>query len=108
MGQWWAERDALREVLVDMGRCEPPKRTFLASEIERGWVVLDNALEKIGLADGWVEEYLVVRRRFWRTLYVPPSGIGRVREGAVVLNVPGRWISTMGWGKPRSGVASAG
>jgi hypothetical protein len=105
MPDWWATSDALRDVLVDMGRMEPPQRKFELADIQPGWLVYDDERELIGRVDGLVDRYLVVRRKFgrfylWVRLYVPETGLGEAHEGVVLLNVPRAWIGGMGWDRP--------
>lgn len=105
MPDWWAISDALRDVLVEQGRLPPPRRTFRLEEIEPGWLVYDNALERVGRVDGLEGEFVIVRRSFrrvytWRRLYVPRSAIAEAHERYVVLNVPRSWIQSMGWTNP--------
>ena len=102
----WIEREPLREILVAMGKIPPPKRRFSLLEISIGWRVFGNDRELVGRVSGHVDEYLVVERvfhghflSFWR-MYVPASAIAQTREGAVLLNVPRKWVGSMGWNRP--------
>lgn len=101
--EWWATSDALRDVLVEIGRAAPAQRVFAISEIGPGWVVLDNEEVRVGMAGGWVigrdEAFLVVRRNWHRTVYVPTSAIACVHDGTVSLNVPLDWVASMDWTK---------
>jgi hypothetical protein len=107
MPDWWADSDALRDMLVESGRMTAPRRTFELHEIRPGWPVYDSDREPIGSVLGLVDRYLVVGRhplwRYWLTrLYVPESAIGEAHEGVVILNVPEEWLASMGWQrKPR-------
>ncbi len=102
--EWWITSDALRDVLVETGRAEPPQRVFAVPDVRRGWPVLDNEQVRIGTVEGWAfgtdEACLMVRRTFRKTLFVPTSAIGAVHEGNVILNVPREWIASMDWSKP--------
>jgi len=105
MPEWWANSDALRDVLVMMGRLPPPQRRFELSEIEPGWLVFDNERERIGRVTGQVDGYLVVQRYFhgvyvWLRLYVPPTYIGEAHEGAILLSIRRDWVAVMDWGHP--------
>jgi hypothetical protein len=105
MPDWWARSDALRDVLVEIGRMPPPQRKFDLSEIQKGWLVFDRDLDPIGRVDGVVGRYLTVRRSYrgvylWQRLYVPETAIGETHEGAVLLNIPRVWVRDMGWGRP--------
>ena len=105
MPDWWAHSDALRDLLVDMGRLPPPQRKFAFEEIRPGWLVYDNRLEPIGRVCGQLDRYIVVQRSFhgfylWLRLYIPADAIGRAREEAVLLNISRDWIGAMGWNRP--------
>jgi hypothetical protein len=105
MPEWWARSDALRDVLVEIGRLPPPQRKFDLSEIQSGWLVFDRELEPVGRVEGLVGRYVIVRRSYWRfylwqRLYVPETAIGETHQGAVLLNIPRPWIGSMGWGHP--------
>jgi len=105
MPEWWARSDALRDVLVEIGRLPPPQRKFDLSEIQPGWRVFDRELEPVGRVDGVLGRYVTVRRSLWgvylwQRLYVPETAIGETHEGAVMLNIPRAWVRDMGWGHP--------
>ena len=104
MPEWWARSDALRDVLVEIGRIPPPQRRFDLTEIGPGWLVLDRDNETIGRVEAVVGRYVTVRRArwvyLWQRLYFPETAIGETHEGAIVLNVPRAWIRDMGWGNP--------
>lgn len=105
MPEWWANSDALRDVLVQTGRMSPPQRKFDLREIKPGWLVFDNNRERIGRVTGQIEDHLIVQRRIgrvylWLRLYVPPTAIGEAHEGSVLLNVSKDWIGSMDWGRP--------
>ncbi len=105
MPDWWVQSDALRDMLVDMGRMPPPRRRFDLQEIEPGWLVYDTELERIGRVLGQIDGYLVVQRRFgrlyvWLRLYIPATAIGGARQGSVFLNVSRSWLGGMGWNHP--------
>jgi hypothetical protein len=81
MPEWWARSDALRDVLVEIGRLPPPQRKFDLSEIQPGWRVFDRELEPVGRVDGVLGRYVTVRRSFWgvylwQRLYLPETAIG--------------------------------
>jgi hypothetical protein len=93
--------DALEEVLIEEGRLPAPRRAFSLGDIEPGWEVLGNTEEWIGTVELVEEECIVVRRGlFSPKVYVPLSAVGQVRDGSVILNVPAKWIATLGWKQP--------
>ncbi len=102
----WIDRDPLREILVEMGQLPPPQRRFSIGEIAPGWRVFGNERELIGMVSGRIDDYLVIHRAFlghfvsWWRAYVPTTAIAQVHEGGVLLNIPGRWVGRMGWGRP--------
>jgi hypothetical protein len=102
-------RDPLEQVLIEEGRLPAPRRSFRLEDIEPGWEVLDNADERIGTVESVDDGFLAVHRGFLTpTLYVPTSAIGEVTEGFVALNVPNRWIGSLGWTQhPRGQAGSA-
>ena len=105
MPDWWANSDALRDVLVETGGMTPPKRRFDLEEVRPGWLVYDSERELIGRIEGRIDSYLIVRRSFgriylWLRLYIPARALGEAHEGSLVLNVPRSWIGDMGWGRP--------
>ncbi|MGA3056431.1 MAG: hypothetical protein ABSE70_00110 [Candidatus Limnocylindrales bacterium] len=105
MPDWWAHSDALRDLLVELGRLPPPQRKFDFEEIQPGWLVYDNRFEPIGRICGQLDRYIVVQRLFhgfyiWLRLYIPEDAIGHAREGSVRLNIPRAWIGAMGWNRP--------
>jgi hypothetical protein len=100
--------DALHDVLVESGRLPAPQRRFDLGEIEPGWLVCDNDGERVGRVESQVDGYLVIRRCFggvylWLRLYIPPTAIRETHEGIVSLNIPRRWVGSMGWARrPRA------
>jgi hypothetical protein len=105
MPDWWAHRDALRDMLVEMGRLPPPQRRFELGEMRDGWLVYDNERELIGRVAGRLDRYLIVQKQvrgfyLWFRWYVPATAIGEIHEGAVLLNVSRRWIDGLGWKRP--------
>jgi hypothetical protein len=74
---------------------------FRFAAIERGWRVEDSDGRLIGSVLSADPTFLVISRGVLaRKLFVPLSAIAIVHEGAVRLNVTGRWALAKGWDRP--------
>ena len=89
-----------RSSVVDQRR-GPARRTFQVTDIERGWLVLDNGGQRLGTVTGCDDDVVGVSRGFLSPrLLVPRTAIHEVHEGIIRLNVSTAWIETRGWDRP--------
>ena len=90
-----------RSSVVDQ-RHGPARRTFQVSDIEKGWLVLDNGGQRLGTVAGSDDDVVSVSRGFLSPrLLIPRTAIKEVHEGVLRLNVSAAWIETRGWDGPR-------